>query len=87
MTGGESLAGIVLYLATMMHSTLSDWVGVTYVADSSGSDLAFSVLPEGADFAQWAANTMEQWASLVNGVVHLPLVVADMINLVLAALS
>jgi len=87
VTGGEALAGIIVDLATIVHSTFSDWVGVTYVADSTGSDLAFNVLAEGTDFAGWAADTLELWAALFNGIVHLPLITADAVNLLLVALG
>lgn len=87
MTDGEVLGRVLLSLATMVHSVLDNWVGVTTVTTSSGTNLSFSVLPEGIEFADWTANTLEQWAVLLDRLVHLPMMVGDLVNMIVAVLS
>ena len=84
MTGGQTLADIVLNLATMVHSTLNGWVGVED-STNAGGQLAFSMLPAGVDFAERLAEMTDVSLLVLNGIAHVPALGADLAN-VLAVL-
>ena len=69
----------------MVHATFSSWVNVTN--STEGGQLSFSVISEGEGFTRIVADMAEITVRMVEGVAHVPLLGADMANLLLVLLQ
>jgi hypothetical protein len=88
MTLGEYAGLVVLKVNAMFHGAMANYVDVTNVtASDGGSHLQFTVLPDGMDLAQWAADVIEQYIGLLNMVALVPHVGAEWAKLFIVLLS
>ncbi len=84
---GEALAGVIIKTAAMGHHILSNWVNVTYASGEGEGEMGFVVAPAGVEFARWAADMVGTYASVLNGVLHIPDLAASMVELLLILVS
>ena len=87
MLVGEALAGVIIRTAAMGHHILGNWVNVTYASAEGEGELGFVVAPAGVEFGQWAADMVGTYASVLNGVLHIPHLAASMVELLLVMVS